>query len=130
MARAYLGLIEDRPRFKEGWSIAGTTDGPGTALWLLEVVGWKPDATTAAAAESFLDQNKNLDHWSPAMRRPPTVGSEFTTTYLVLRGLRNHSPPSLAARTGTRTAAAGNGSWPRSRVTPRTACIASARCTC
>ena len=107
LARAYLGLIEDRPRFKEGWSIAGTTDGPGTALWLLEVAGWKPDATTAAAAEFFLDQNKNLDHWAPAMRRPPTVGSEFTTTYLVLRGLRNHSPPSLAARTGTRTAAAG-----------------------
>lgn len=107
LARAYLGLIEDRPRFKEGWSIAGTTDGPGTALWLLEVAGWKPDATTAAAAEFFLDQNKNLDHWAPAMRRPPTVGSEFTTTYLVLRGLRNHSPPSLAARTGARTAAAG-----------------------
>lgn len=107
LARAYLGLVEDRPRFKEGWSIAGTTDGPGTALWLLEVAGWKPDATTAAAAEFFLDQNKNLDHWAPAMRRPPTVGSEFTTTYLVLRGLRNHSSPSLAARTRTRTAAAG-----------------------
>jgi N-acyl-D-amino-acid deacylase len=107
LARAYLGLIEDRPRFKEGWSIAGTTDGPGTALWLLEVAGWKPDATTAAAAEFFLDRNKTLDHWAPAMRRPPTVGSEFTTTYLVLRGLRNHSPPSLAARTGTRTTAAG-----------------------
>ncbi|MEN9573511.1 MAG: hypothetical protein RL514_1366 [Verrucomicrobiota bacterium] len=107
LARAYLGLIEDRPRFKEGWSIAGTTDGPGTALWLLDVAGWKPDATTAAAAEYFLDQNRNLDHWAPAMKRPPTVGSEFTTTYLVLRGLRNHSPPALAARTGTRTAAAG-----------------------
>lgn len=107
LARAYLGLIEDRPRFKEGWSIAGTTDGPGTALWLLDVAGWKPDATTTAAAEFFLDQNKNSDHWAPAMRRPPTVGSEFTTTYLVLRGLRHHSPPSLAARTGSRTTAAG-----------------------
>ena len=107
LTRAYLGLIEDRPRFKEGWSIAGTTDGPGTALWLLEVAGWKPDATTAAVAEFFLDQNKNLDHWAPAMRRPPTVGSEFTTTYLVLRGLRTHSPPALAARTGARTTAAG-----------------------
>ena len=106
LARAYLGLIEDRPRFKEGWSIAGTTDGPGTALWLLEVAGWKPDATTGAAAEFFLDQNKNLDHWVPAMRRPPTVGSEFTTTFLVLRGLRNHSAPSLAARARARTAAA------------------------
>ena len=31
----------------------------------------------AAAAEFFLDQNKNLDHWTPAMRRPPTVGSEY-----------------------------------------------------
>ena len=107
LARAYQGLIEDRPRFKEGWSIAGTADGPGTALWMLEVAGWKPDTTTAAAAEFFLDQNKNLDHWVPPMRRPPTVGSEFTTTYLVLRGLRHHSPPSLAPRTGSRTIAAG-----------------------
>ena len=107
LARAYQGLIEDRPRFKEGWSIAGTADGPGTALWMLEVAGWKPDATTAAAAEFFLDQNKNLDHWVPPMRRPPTVGSEFTTTYLVLRGLQNHSPPELATRTRIRTAAAG-----------------------
>lgn len=107
LARAYLGLIEDRPRFKEGWSIAGTTDGPGTALWMLDVAGWKPDATTASAAEFFLDQNKSLDHWSPPMRRPPTVGSEFTTTYLVLRGLRNHGTPQLAPRIRTRTAAAG-----------------------
>lgn len=107
LARAYLGLIEDRPRFKDGWSIAGTTDGPGTALWLLEAAGWKPDAVTAAAVEFFLEQNKNLDHWVPPMRRPPTVGSEFTTTYLVLRGLRSHSPPALAARSGQRTSAAG-----------------------
>jgi len=107
LARAYLGLIEDRPRFKDGWSIAGTADGPGTALWMLEVAGWKPDATTVAAAEFFLDQNKNLDHWVPPMKRPPTVGSEFTTTYLVLRGLRSQSLPELAMRTRTRTAAAG-----------------------
>lgn len=107
LARAYLGLIEDRPRFKDGWSIAGTADGPGTALWMLEVAGWKPDATTAAAAEFFLDQNKNLDHWVPPMNRPPTVGSEFTTTYLVLRGLRSQSWPELAMRARTRTAAAG-----------------------
>lgn len=105
LARAYLGLVQDRPRFKEGWSIAGTADGPGTALWMLEVAGWKPDAATAAAAEFFLDQDRNLDHWVPPMRRPPTVGSEFTTTYLVLRGLRNFSTPELAARTRTRTAA-------------------------
>ncbi|MFM8468394.1 MAG: hypothetical protein ACKODH_00230 [Limisphaerales bacterium] len=109
LARAYLGLIEDRPRFKDGWSIAGTADGPGTALWMLEDAGWKPDATTAAAAEFFLDQNKNLDHWVPPMKRPPTVGSEFTTTYLVLRGLRSQSPPALATRTRIRTTAAAQG---------------------
>lgn len=106
LARAYLGLVQDGPRFKEGWAIAGTPDGPGTALWMLEAAGWQPDATTAAAAEYFLDQNRQLDHWVPPMRRPPTVGSEFTTTYLVLRGLRTHAPPALAGRAATRIAAA------------------------
>lgn len=107
LARAYLGLVQDRPRFKEGWSTAGTADGPGTALWMLEAAGWKPDAVTTAAAEFFLDQNKNLDHWVPPMRRPPTVGSEFTTTFLVLRGLKSYAGPALAVRTDVRTAAAG-----------------------
>ncbi len=88
LTRAYRGLIEDGPRFKEGWSIAGTADGPGTALWMLQFAGWKPDAVTAATTAFFLADTKHPDHWTPAMRRPPTVGSAFTTTYLVLRGLR------------------------------------------
>ncbi len=103
LARAYRGLVEDRPRFKEGWSIAGTADGPGTALWMLEVAGWKPDATTASAAEYFLSDTKFADHWAPPMKRLPTVGSEFTTTYLVLRGLHQEQTPELAIRTRKRS---------------------------
>ncbi|NBR84819.1 MAG: hypothetical protein EB141_03080 [Verrucomicrobia bacterium] len=107
LTRAYRGLIEDGPRFKDGWSIAGTADGPGTALWMLEVAGWQPDAITASATEFFLNDVKHPDHWAPPMRRPPTVGSEFTTTYLVLRGLRNHRTPELASRIRARSTAVG-----------------------
>ena len=106
LTRAYRGLIEDGPRFKDGWSIAGTADGPGTALWMLDVAGWQPDAITASAAEYFLNDHKFPDHWVPPMRRPPTVGSEFTTTYLVLRGLRSHRTPELVTRVRARSAAA------------------------
>lgn len=105
LARAYRGLVEDGPRFKEGWSIAGTVDGPGTALWMLDVAGWQPDAVTAAAADYFLNDTKHADHWAPPMKRPPTVGSVFTTTYLALRGIHRQQSPALAARTATRRAA-------------------------
>lgn len=106
LARAYRGLVEDGPRFKEGWSIAGTVDGPGTALWMLEAAGWKPDAVTAAAADYFLNDTKHSDHWAPPMKRPPTVGSAFTTTYLALRGVSHQQSPELAARAVPRKAAA------------------------
>jgi N-acyl-D-amino-acid deacylase len=107
LARAYRGLVEDAPRFKDGWSIAGTADGPGTALWMLANAGWQPDTATAAAAEFFLNDTKAGDHWAPPMKRPPTVGSSFTTTYLVLRALQHPPPLGFAARTRTRSNAAG-----------------------
>ena len=104
--RAYLSLLEDAPRFKDGWAIAGTADGPGNALWILDTAGWPPDPITTAATDYFLRDSKNLDHWAPPMRRPPTVGSHFTTTYLVLRALRQHRKPELALRIHSRTDAA------------------------
>jgi hypothetical protein len=106
LIRAYRGLIEDGPRFKEGWSIAGTADGPGTALWMLQVAGWKPDAVTTATTAFFLADTKYPDHWQPAMRRPPTVGSAFTTTYLVLRGLRGFHTAAQAPTATMRFASA------------------------
>lgn len=105
LARAYRGLVEDGPRFKEGWSIAGTVDGPGTALWMLDVAGWQPDAVTAAAADYFLNDTKHGDHWAPPMKRPPTVGSAFTTTYLAWRGIQRQQSLELAARAATRRSA-------------------------
>ena len=107
LTRAYRGLVEDGPRFKDGWSIAGTPDGPGTALWMLEVAGWKPDATTTAAVDFFLGDTRAGDHWAPPMKRPPTVGSAFTTTYVVLRALQRHRSPELAPRVAARTTTAG-----------------------
>jgi N-acyl-D-amino-acid deacylase len=57
------------------------------ALWTLEAGGWQPDETTAAAAGFLLVNQKKASHWRNPGNRPPSVGSDFTTTYVALRGL-------------------------------------------
>src|SRR5439155_15629412 len=63
-------------------------DTAGYALWTLEMGDRKPDATTAAVAEYLLVFQKDNDHWRATSKRPPSEASDFTTTYLALRGLR------------------------------------------
>jgi N-acyl-D-amino-acid deacylase len=65
----------------------GKTIIEGYALWTLEAGGWTPDETTAAAATFLLVNQKKASHWSNPGNRPPSVGSDFTTTYVALRGL-------------------------------------------
>ena len=57
-------------------------------MWTLEKGGWKPDATTAAVTEYLLLFQRELDHWKPSSRRPPTEQSLFTSTHVALRGLK------------------------------------------
>jgi hypothetical protein len=81
-------LDKNRTNYLAGKGQGGQADTAGYALWALENGGWKPDATTAAVTEYLLTWQRDLEHWRPQSRRPPTEQSEFTSTHAALRGLR------------------------------------------
>jgi hypothetical protein len=81
-------LASNRDRFKEGKGTGGQVDTAGYALLTLELAGHAPDENTAAVVEYLLKFPGDRPHWRTSSNRPPTEASEFTTTYLALRGLR------------------------------------------
>jgi hypothetical protein len=97
-------LAKNRDNYRQGRGQGGQATTAGYALLALELGGWKANATTSAVAEYLLLWNKDLDYWQVTSRRPPSEVSSFTTTYLVLRGLRTfgslEEPERVAERTG------------------------------
>jgi len=93
LARAYGEMVEEQPRFEKGFSVSNTTDGPGHALWMLEVTGWEPDHITEGAVAFLLGQQESRGNWQTAPARPPTVGSPFTVTFLAMRALKHYGQP-------------------------------------
>lgn len=93
LARAYKEMVEEQPRFKKGFSVSNTADGPGHALWMLQVSGWARDDVTYGAVEFFLGQQQTQGNWETAPARSPTVGSPFTVTFLALRALKYYGEP-------------------------------------
>jgi len=81
-------LAKNRSKYLEGRGQGGEADTAGYALWALENGGWEPDSTTAAVAEYLLLFQKDLEHWRPSSRRPPTEQSLFTSSHVALRGLK------------------------------------------
>ena len=81
-------LGKNKQKYLEGKGQGGQTDTAGYALWTLDNGGWKPDETTAAVAEYFLQWQNDSEHWRPQSRRPPTEQSLFTSSYVALRGLK------------------------------------------
>jgi N-acyl-D-amino-acid deacylase len=100
-------LEKNRTFYLEGRGQGGAADTAGYALWTLENGGWKPDATTAAVTEYLLLFQKELDHWKPSSRRPPTEQSLFTSTHVALRGLKAFGTPDQQNRIKQRTAQVG-----------------------
>ncbi len=90
LARAYTELVADQARFQLGFSVSGTVDGPGHILWMLNVAGWQPDEITAGAVGYFIRQQEKMGSWETASKRPPTVGSPFTATFLIMRALQQY----------------------------------------
>ncbi len=74
-------------RYREGQGQGGKVDTAGYALWTLEEAQHQGSETTAAVLDYILNSQKPEGHWQSANRRPPTVISHFTTTYLALRAL-------------------------------------------
>jgi len=80
-------LKRGRKNYLEGRGQGGRVITAGYALWTLEAAGWDPDETTDAVTSFLLEYQKQADHWKHPGKRPPSSGSDFTTTYLALRGL-------------------------------------------
>jgi len=57
-------------------------------LLTLELAGHKPDDVTEAVVDYLLKFPGKSDHWRSGSGRPPSEASQFTPTYLALRGLR------------------------------------------
>jgi hypothetical protein len=91
-------LDKNRTNYLAGKGQGGQADTAGYALWTLENGGWKPDATTAAVSEYLLRWQKELEHWRPQSRRPPTEQSLFTSTHVALRGLKTFGTPEQRER--------------------------------
>ncbi len=71
-------LEKNRTSYLAGKGQGGQADTAGYALWALENGGWKSDATTAAVTEYLLQWQRDLEHWKPQSRRPPTEQSLCT----------------------------------------------------
>jgi N-acyl-D-amino-acid deacylase len=80
-------LARGRKDYLEGRGQGGKAIAAGYALWTLEAAGWKADDTTAAVNHFLLEHQKDKIHWEHRGKRPPSSGSDFTTSFVALRGL-------------------------------------------
>jgi N-acyl-D-amino-acid deacylase len=80
-------LGRGKENYVAGKGQGGRIDTAGYALWTLQAGKHKPDTVTAAVAEYILQTNVDSGHWAHSSNRPPTEASDFTTTYVALRGL-------------------------------------------
>ncbi len=81
-------LAANKERFRDGRGTGGAAATASFALVTLELAGYTPDDTTAAAAEYLLKFQPDRDHWRSGSNRPPTEASSFTITYMSMRALR------------------------------------------
>jgi hypothetical protein len=76
--------------YQKGEGQPGGVTRAGYALLTLEVGGKKHDDVTDAVAEYLLRKDESSDHWKGMGNRPPSEGSEFTSTYVALRTLATY----------------------------------------
>jgi hypothetical protein len=96
--KAQTGFVHDflsrnYDKFLKGAGTGGQVDTAGYALLTLELGGQKPDDVTSAVVAYLLKYQADRDHWRTVSNRPPSEASDFTTTYLALRGLRVWGTP-------------------------------------
>ena len=80
-------LMRGKENYAAGKGQGGRIDTAGYALWTLQAGKHRPDDVTAAVVDYILQTNADSDHWTHNSNRPPTEASDFTTTYVALRGL-------------------------------------------
>ena len=74
--------------YRQGKGQGGDVLTAGYALWTLDVGDWPRDEVTDAVSHYILEVQSDLHHWRHRGSRPPSSGSDFTATYVALRGLR------------------------------------------
>lgn len=100
----YAHLERNRDRYTAGKGTGGKADTAGYALWALTAGERDADATTEAVAEFLLLWQSDDEHWTCSSDRPPSESSDFTTTFLSLRGLTAYGTDAQRDRIVERTA--------------------------
>jgi N-acyl-D-amino-acid deacylase len=80
-------LERGKTNYLEGKGQGGKSVTAGYALWALKAGGHAADETTAAVTHYLLQEQRQAGRWSHPGTRPPSSGSDFTTTSVALRSL-------------------------------------------
>ena len=89
LKHTYDHLKRGLANYRQGKGQGGDVLTAGYALWTLDEGGWPTDEVTDAVSHYLLETQSDIKHWRHRGSRPPTSGSDFTATYVALRGL-NH----------------------------------------
>lgn len=104
LAHTAAHLDRGKNNYRKGRGQGGQVLTAGYALWTLAAGGRQPDETTAAVTHYLLDYQKDQPHWRHTSGRPPSSDSNFTATYVALRGLAdfgtNEQQPQIDDRVG------------------------------
>jgi N-acyl-D-amino-acid deacylase len=100
-------LQRGRQQYLEGRGQGGKVLTAGYALWALQDSGREADETTAAVTHFLLEYQHDKTHWSHPGNRPPSSGSDFTTSYVALRGLAAFGTSEQATKIAARTKEVG-----------------------
>jgi len=87
MAHTLAHLKRSKSNYLQGRSTGGSIFTAGYLLWALEAGEQEANELTTATTHYLLEHQKDASHWSQTSSRPPTQGSDFTASYISLRGL-------------------------------------------
>ena len=85
----YAHLKRSKERYADGRGTGGQVDTAGWALWGLKTGNRFPDDVTDAVVSYLLGRQREDGRWACSSNRPPSEKSDFTTTWLALRGLES-----------------------------------------
>jgi N-acyl-D-amino-acid deacylase len=106
-----VGIKIDETNFKRQYErafegLGGTrVDTLGYALWALDIGQHAPSDKTEAMVEYILNYRKDLGTWKTEVNRPPAEASDFTTSYVALRGLNRYGNGKQREAIATRASA-------------------------
>lgn len=97
-------LNRGRKNYDTGKGQGGRVITAGYALWALDAGGVASDDTTTSVTGYLLRYQNDRNRWSHPGQRPPSSGSDFTTTYFALRGLADYATDEQAKAVESRIA--------------------------